>query len=189
MRDIQISKPVLIALVGAILVAGFMLYSSSQSTDEIVPTTPAPTAATGQTGPGSSGATGATGATGPTETKTEAAAARRKRLIAAAKKAGIPLNVYLARRSGKEVIIFFWEPRGKDDKRTNDSIKAVEKRRKNVVVFRERIANKSRYDGIAEAAKLTQTPSIVMLYRSDADSYEGFIDAGTLNARVGRLSD
>ncbi|MFY9469649.1 MAG: hypothetical protein WAP37_06005 [Solirubrobacterales bacterium] len=189
MRDIQISRPVLIALIGAILVGGYMFYASSQSTEEVVPTTPAPTGATtGQTGPsGPSGATGATGESKPTAA--ERRAKRRKRLIAAAKKAGVPLDVYVARRRGKEVVIFFWEPRGKDDRRVDQSLAAVKKERRKLVIFRERISNKSRYDGIAEAADLTQTPSMVILYRGRADVIEGFIDPDTLAARIGRLSD
>ena len=53
MRDIQLSRPVLIALVGAILVGGFLYFKSSQSSDVTAPapvTTADATPATGATG-------------------------------------------------------------------------------------------------------------------------------------------
>lgn len=188
MRDIQISKPILIALVGAVLVGGYMFYSSSKSGEEIVPSTPAPTQATGKTGAtGASGATGATAKSGPT--LKEIRAKRRKALRKKAKEAGIPLDVYMARRDGKEVVIFFWEPDGKDDKRVNDALNAVKKERSKLVVFRDRISNKSRYDGIAQAAEITQTPGLVLVYRTRADAWLGYIDEGTLNELLERLTD
>lgn len=193
MKDIQISRPVLLALLAAVLAGGYVLYTSSQS-EEVVPPTPAPTGTTGAGGPtGASGAkgkgaTGKTGATGSAETRAEI---RKRRLLALRKKAaeaGIPFDVYMARRRGKEIVIFFWEPRAKDDRRVKLAIDQVKAARRKLVVFRDRIGNKSRYDGIAEAAKITQTPGIVIVYRDKADSWQGFIDAGTLNERISRLT-
>lgn len=195
MRDIEISRPVLIALIGAILVGGYLLYSSSQGGEEVVPPTPAPTAATGGTGAtgttGATGATGGSGATGPTETAAERRARlkkeRKAKLKAMAEEAGIPYDVFIARREGKEVVIFFWEPEGKDDIRVNDALKELEKDRKKLVVFRDQISNKSNYDGIAQAAQVTQTPGLVLVYRDKADLWLGYIDKDTLNERIVRL--
>lgn len=178
MKDIQISRPVLIALLGAVLVGGYLFYSSSKSGEEVVPPTSAPTQATGRTGPTAA----------PKPTIAEIRAKRLKALRKKAKAAGIPFDVYMARRAGKEVVIFFWEPRAKDDKRVNDAVKAVKSQRPKLVVFRDRIANKSRYDGIAQAAEITQTPGLILVYRTRADAWEGYIDDETLNERIERLT-
>lgn len=186
MRDIQLSRPVLLALLGAVLVGGYMFYSNTQNSGEVIPPTPAPSPATGQTG-----STGKTGATGPTEKQDSAKEILKKRRAALRKKAaeaGIPLRVYMARRQGKEVVIFFWEPDAKDDIRVKQALDDLEKVRSKLVVFRDRISNKSDYDGIAEAAKITQTPGLVMVYRDKADSWQGYIDAGTLNERLTNLT-
>lgn len=191
MRDIEISRPVLIALIGAILLGGFLFYRSTQGGEEVVPPTPAPTTATGATGP--SGATGGSGATGPTETAAERRERVRKeriaKLKAQAEEAGIPYDVFVARKEGKEVVIYFWEPDGKDDIRVNNALKELEKRRSKLEIFRDEISNKSAYDGIAQAAEVTQTPGLVLVYRDKADSWMGYIDVDTLNERMVRLVD
>lgn len=184
MRDIQLSRPVLLALLAAVLVGGYVFYTSTQNSGEVVPPTPAPTGATGARG----GPTGHTGATGPTESLAAIRKHRRAALRKKAAAAGIPLNVYTARRAGKEIIIFFWEPGGKDDQRVNTAINQLKKTRNKLVVFRDRIGNKSAYDGIAQAADITQTPGLVLVYRDKADFWQGYIDAGTLNEKLARLT-
>lgn len=183
MRDIQLSRPVLVALLAAVLVGGYLFYASTQTSDQVAPSTAAPTGATG-----ARGATGHTGATGPTETLAAIRKRRRAALRARAAEAGIPLRVYLARRAGKQIVIFFWEPRARDDRRVNDAIDQLKQLHKNLVVFRDRIGNKSDYDGIAQAADLTQTPGLVLVYRRKADSWQGYIDVGTLNEKLVRLT-
>lgn len=203
MSDIQLSRPVVIALVGAILFGGFVLLRGGD--EELPPPTPATAAsATGTTGatetPGATaatGSTGASGASGETSGKKESAAAERRRiarerrakLVADAKAAGMPTPVYSAIQDDKIVMIFFWEPNAKDDERVNDSIKNLQKYRgSSLVVFREEIANKSKYDGIAQAAELTQTPGIVILYKDEADTAQGYIDSAALNTKITRLT-
>lgn len=220
MRDIQISKPVLIALVAAILIGGFMVLRGGQS-DEIVAQTPtsAPgaTSATSSTGPtgsakkhkkskkkttvvvvkpkggptGGTGATGGSGATGVVVKKTKAQlnAEQKKKIKEAAAEAGMPVAVYEAKKAGKEVIVFFWEPKGKDDERTNDAVLNVKKYRKgHLVVFKDKISNASKYDGIAQAGQLTQTPSMVILYKNKADTAQGYYDSAAINQKIVRLS-
>ena len=122
MRDTQISRPVLIALIGAILVGGFLFYKSTQSSEEALPPPSSQPAATGATG----GSTGETGASGPTmtaaEKRAEARKQARKELIAAAEAAGMPLNVYEPLQNNKIVMIFIWEPEGADDQKVNNSV-------------------------------------------------------------------
>jgi hypothetical protein len=195
MRDIQISRPVLIALVGAVLLGGFLFFKPSSDDAVAPPPTSVQTAATGATGgsTGKAGATGGTGASGPTMSAAEIAAVKRaearKKLIAAAEAAGIPLPVYEPLHQGKTVIIFFWEPKAQDDQHVNQSVDEVAKHRgKSLVVIKEKIENKSRYDGIAKVADITQTPGLVILYGDQADTWQGYIDGDALNVRVTRLT-
>ena len=209
MRDIQISRPVLIAIIGAILIGGFVLLRGGQS-DEVVAPTPVATGATGATASthgkkherrthrgktqpttatGATGATGGSGATGEPKTAAQIKAERRAKLVAAAKAAGMPVPVYEAKKAGKEVVVFFWEPQGKDDERTNDALLNVEKYRKShMVVFRDKITNTSKYDGIALAGQLTQTPSMVIVYKDKADTAQGYYDSAAINQKIVRLS-
>lgn len=182
-------------LLVAVGVFGALFYMNSQSPDENIPPSPpvgplGGTGKTGATGKGSTATTGSTGATGATG-ETETAADRRRKREAAlrkkAKEAGIPLAVYKARRAGKIVLILFWDPAGLDDRRTRQAVDFVDSKRGNVRVFRERLRYKSRYDGIAQAASVTRTPAVVLLYRGSADSFLGYIDGDTLNEKVDRL--
>ena len=201
MKDIQISRPVLIAIVGAVLLGGFLLFKGGG--EEVAPPpAPAPAAsATGATdtaavkkGKGATGATGASGATGQTtaDKQAELKKLRRERLVKAAKESGMPLPVYSAIKDGKVVLIYFYTPQGQDDQTVSENVELLKQYRKGVkpslVVFKEKISNKSKYDGIADAAELTQTPGIVILYKEDAASAQGYVDADVLNLKITRLT-
>jgi hypothetical protein len=196
MRDIQISRPLLIAVIGAVLIGGFFLYQS-QSSEEVAPPPPVatPTAATGATGSsgesGKTGATGESGATGETkkltaaEKREKARKERRAKALAAAKEKGMPLSVYEGLKDNKVVMIFFYNPEAKADRHVNDAVKEVKNDRgKKLLVIREKIANKSKYQGIAKVAEITQTPGIVLLYGTAADAWMGYIDGVALDSRI-----
>lgn len=215
MSDIQISRPVLIALVGAVLVGGFLFFKSSSGGDDLAPpATVAVTAATGATGSSdSTGATGAskkekaaaagsiastklvpTGSTGQMITRKQArelkAKEKRQKLIAAAEAAGMPVSVYKPLQDGKIVMIYFWNKKATDDDRVNNNIKNVQKYRgSSLIVKRETIDHVSDYEGIAKAGQITQTPGIIILYGSDADVWQGWIDSTALNGRITRLTN
>jgi hypothetical protein len=219
MRDIQVSRPVLIALVGAILVGGFLYFKSSSSSD-VAPAAPANTTAGATGGTGASGtvsktkvrktkggtivvakgSTSATGATGSTaeatkvvkQTRTQLADARKRRayrrLVQAAAAAGMPTPVYKALHENKVVLIYFWDPKASDDERTDDSVSFVQSERgSKLYVRREQISNKSKYDGIANVAEITQTPGIVLLYKSSGSTWQGYIDGTALNGQITHL--
>lgn len=168
------------------------MKSSSGSDVAPPPPTSLASSATGATG-GASGETGGTGASGETmsaaEKRAKKAKEARKKLAAAAEEAGMPLNVYKPLQDGKIVMIFFWTKKGQDDQHVNQAVDEVKKHRgSKMVVIKEPVSNKSRYDGIAKAADVTQTPGIIILYHDKADTWQGYIDADSLNARVTRLT-
>lgn len=191
MNDIQVSRPVLIALVGVILVGGFLLLRGGGGDDFADAPAPAPAPAAGATAP-----TGGTGSTGETAVKMTVAEKRakkrreaRKKLVAAAKEAGMPTPVYSALQDGKTVLIYFWEPDARDDQRTDDSVSYVKKRRGgDLKVIRDTIDNASRYDGIAQVAEITQTPGIIVMYGGEAITTQGYIDGDALNTKIARLT-
>jgi hypothetical protein len=186
----EVPKPLLLVLVAVALGAGAFFVLGRGGGGEAPPPPPPTTQATGPTG--QTGGDGQTTQTGPTggdkpEEPEITAQERRQKLIDAANKAGMPLDVYLAIKRGKKVLIFFWEPNGKVDQRVDDSIKAVKAGDKKVVVFRDKISNRSRYDGIAEAATITGTPGIVIIYRDSAGSIVGYVEAGALRERIAQI--
>lgn len=197
MSDVEISKPVLIALIGAIVLAAFVLLRPGPEEEPPLPPTPI-SQATGSTGAGGDASkTDDSAKPQPAAEKNskqddepaDDKKSARQKLIEEAKAAGMPTPVYDAVQKGKIVMIFFWEPKAKDDERVNDSIDNLQAYRGNsLVVFREKIANKSKYDGIAQAAELTQTPGIVILYKDEADTAQGYIDSAALNTRITRLT-
>ncbi len=192
MKDTQVSKPVLILLVVVVVLGGGYLFMQSQSSDEPAPPPPAATQPTGATG----ATAGATGPTGEAEKMTAAerrAERRRKQraeLRAAAKAAGMPLNVFTALRDGKAVLIFFWNSKAEADQHANQAVKEVAAEHPNtLVVIREPISNKSRYQGIAKVTEITRTPGIVVLNDKMADAWQGYIDGVALNSRVEHVLD
>lgn len=199
MRDIQVSRPVLIALIGAVLVGAYLLLSggSEPAPEPPIEPQPAVTAPTGET-PEVPAETADPGATAETDqpTKKQTAAERkaeqrrkkREKLAAEAEEQGIPLSVWEGLKAGKVVMIHFTNPEGVVDKRVDISVREVKKiHGSSLKVIREKIANKSRYERIAKVAEITQTPGLVMLYGDAADAWQGFIDGAALNARLKRL--
>lgn len=201
----QLSGPVRYALIGVVIAGVFFLAKSQLGGDEVAPpppvaAQPAPTGATGGSTAetknvdvkGATGGTGETGATGETMSAAEKRAAvrkeRRAKLVAAAKDAGMPLNVYEGLKDHKAVVIFFYNPKGQTDQHVNQAVKEMKAERgKKVLVIQEKLENKSRYQGIAKVAEITQTPGLVILYGKAGDAWQGYIDGATLNSRVGRV--
>ncbi|MFT4049765.1 MAG: hypothetical protein QM648_07990 [Solirubrobacterales bacterium] len=190
----QLSPTIKFALVAALLVGVFFLYKSQTATEE-VPAPAAPVAAAAPTGAtggatGETGGTGETGATGEADepTAAEKRAARRKELIAKAEEAGMPLPVYEGLHDNKAVLIFFRNMNGQTDQHVNQAVKEVKSvQGSKLVVVNENISNKSKYSGIAKVTEISQTPGIVMLYGTKADSWQGYIDGVALNARLEQL--
>jgi hypothetical protein len=198
MKDAQVSRPVVIALVAAVLLGAYLLFFKG-SGEEVVPppTAPIPTAATGSTGASRSGATSATGETGATgetlskkEQEQKKREEKRRKRMEAAREKGIPFPIYDAMKDGKIVILFFHTPGNSASQKVNTAVNQVSNEwgSSRMKVVRDDIKNISRYGGIARAAEITQTPGLVILYKNEADTWMGYIDDDALDSRVERLA-
>lgn len=201
----EVPKPLLIALVVVVLAAAYFFLLKGSGEETVTPPPPPATPTTGATG--GTGATGAEGKADPEKSKAQKAKERDAKLKAAAAEAGIPLDVYLARKRGDVVAIFFFEPRGAVDKRVKDDVYLVRKVLRNdnnkygiswidargekikirMVVFPDRISNKSRYEGLAEAAKVSETPALILLYKDKAKLLQGYVDASSIYETIGQM--
>jgi len=99
---------------------------------------------------------------------------------------GVPVtNAHLkadrAVADNKKVVIFFQNPRALDDKAVADSVRALDRRMKNVVVLTDDVRNVKRYGSLVEDLGVSQAPAIVIIGRSgQADLIEGYIDSESL---------
>ena len=99
---------------------------------------------------------------------------------------GVPVtNAHLkadrAVADNKKVVIFFQNPRALDDKAVADSVRALDRRTKNVVVLKDDVRNVKRYGSLVENLGVSQAPAIVIIRRSGkASLIEGYIDTESL---------
>ena len=176
MRDIEISRPVLIALIGAILMGGFLFYRSTQSGEEVVPPTPAPTAAHGR-----DRAVGSDRRFRSHRADRDGRRTPRARPQGAHRQAQGPgrrgrhslrrLHRTQGRQRGRDLLL--GARRQRRHPRQQRAQRTREAAHRSWSIFRDEISNKSAYDGIAQAAEVTQTPGLVLVYRDKADSLDG----------------
>ena len=173
-----LSRPVLLALVGAILVlAAFFATqgarepaSGSDPATKVAAAEPAKPAAKPKA------------ATAKAEPKPATpAASRPARKVAAP--AGLPAPVARAVRSGKVTLLFFRQANGADDAATARAVAA--QRSRGVAVFSASIKDLDRYRAVVADLGLTQAPAVVILGKDrNARVLEGFIDVETLAQEV-----
>jgi hypothetical protein len=81
----------------------------------------------------------------------------------------------------KKVVIFFQNPRALDDKAVADSVRALDRRTKNVLVLKDDVRNVKRYGKLVQNLGVSQAPAIVLIRRSgEASLIEGYIDTESL---------
>lgn len=165
-----LSRPVLLALIGAIL-AGAAFFATSGAREEAIEPTPAkpPKAAKPE----------------PAKAKAKAAKpAPAKPKPKAAKTNGLPAPVAAAVRKGRTTVIFFRQREGADDAATARAV-AAQRGRKNVAVFTASIKDLDRYRAVVAGLGITQAPAVVILGKEGkARLIEGFIDLPTLAQEV-----
>lgn len=81
----------------------------------------------------------------------------------------------------RKVVIFFKNPRALDDQAVAESVRALDRRTKKVVVLTDDVRNADRYETLLEDLQVSQAPAIVVIGRSGkADLIEGYVDADSL---------
>jgi hypothetical protein len=95
-----------------------------------------------------------------------------------------PRKAARAVRAGKQVVIFFRNPNGLDDRAVGRSVRALE-RRSSAVVLTDHVDAVERYGKLVEDLGVSQTPSLVLIDSAgDARLIEGFIDSKSLSQVV-----
>ena len=175
-----LSRPVLLALVGAIVaVAGFFATQGAReqaSVSDPVPQVPAdkPAKPAKPEPAPAAAAKPAPKAAAPVENKPARAAAP----------AGLPAPVARAVRAKDVTVIFFRQARGVDDAATARAV-AAQRGRKGVAVFSADIKDLNRYRAVVAGLGLSQAPAVVILGKGrTARVLEGFIDPQTLAQEV-----
>ena len=81
----------------------------------------------------------------------------------------------------EKVVVFFQNRRALDDQAVAESVRALDRRTKNVVVLTDDVRNSDRYGSLLEDLQVSQAPAIVVIGRSGkAELLEGYVDADSL---------
>lgn len=166
-----LSRPVLLALISAILAVAAFFATSGAREDAIEPTPVTPPKAAK-----------------PEPAKAKAAKPRPAKPATpkpkSAKPTGLPAPVAAAVRKGRTTVIFFRQREGADDAATARAVGA-QRGRKNVAVFTASIKDLDRYRAVVAGLGITQAPAVVILGKEGkARLIEGFIDPPTLAQEV-----
>ena len=183
-----LSRPVLLALVGAILaMAAFFATSSARQA-------PAPAAAPAaqEAKPDVKKSVPAKPAVAPkkSEAVTTPAKPAVKKVEAkapakpAAQVKGVPPSVARALAKKRVVVLFFRQSGSADDRAVAKAVNGL-KGRKGVSVFSDNIARLARYRAAVGTLGISQAPAVVIVgSNGQAKVVEGFVDEGTLTQQV-----
>ena len=82
---------------------------------------------------------------------------------------------------GRQVVIFFRNPRGLDDQAVDVAVRTVDRETKNVVVLTDHVGNVDEYGSMVEDLGVNQTPAVVVIdSRGSARLIEGYVDPESL---------
>jgi thioredoxin-related protein len=85
----------------------------------------------------------------------------------------------------KEVVIFFRNPKGLDDKATAESVKYLESHTKRLAVYTDDVEHARSYGELLQNVGVTQAPAIVFVNRrGKASLVEGYVDGPSLRQVV-----
>ena len=184
-----VSRPVLLALLGAVLVAALYLVTmpGRGSIDESSEPTPPPAQeAVKPSKPAAKAKSKAVAAATPAkakakeEVKPAGARPEEERKLAAA---GVPPDVLRALAKERTVVLFFRQRGSADDDATAQAVASVRGTR-GVSVFSEPISRLAKYRAIVDAAGVSQAPAVVVIGRKGASLVEGFVDRESLAQEV-----
>jgi hypothetical protein len=178
-----ISRPILIALVAAVVAAvGFYATQGAREASDDAPSevasNPAPPAAVQDTPPAKAKRDQAPAKEdrASASVAVERADRVRSRREAAA---GIPLPVQRALDDRKLVILFFYKAGSADDRATGRSVAAL--RGPRVAVFSDPVGRLAKYRGLIGQLGISQAPAVVIIRKDrTARVVEGYIDPATL---------
>jgi hypothetical protein len=180
----SLPRPVLIALVGAVAVGGFLLLTRKGSNEQSVPPTPAPAEQAAK--PQSGTATGTGSAKAPTSTaRPRSGASNAQGGTGANKQRTLPAPVKHALDAHKVVVLLFWAQRGSDDRSVKSAVDGLSHEGGKVAVFTDTPTNVARYTRISAAANVTETPTLVVVNRhGQARKATGYLDPETVKQFV-----
>lgn len=193
-----ISRPLLIALIAAIVGLGafYATQGSRQATEAPAPAAPEP-AADPAPKP-KADASKAADATKPTADKAQADAAKEPVRVAKAErspakpvkktapKAAVsgPAAVKRAIRGNKTVVVYFYGPESADDSATGRAVAGL-KGQRGVAVFKVSIRRLTAYRDLVGELGIAQAPAVVIVGRGrSARVIEGYVDPPTLRQDV-----
>jgi hypothetical protein len=82
---------------------------------------------------------------------------------------------------GRQVVIFFRNPRGLDDRAVDTAVRTLDRETKNVVVLTDHVGNVDEYGSMVEDLGVSQTPAVVVIdSRGSARLIEGYVDPESL---------
>jgi hypothetical protein len=169
-----LSRPVLIAVAGAILAVAAFFATSASRQEAAVPKAEPPAK---PAKPESAKATKAVEKASPAKPKAQKAAAK-------AKVEGVPVPVARALDNKRIVVLFFRQAGSADDRAVAIAVNA-QRGRKNVSVFSDSIARLARYRAVIGGLGISQAPAVVIVGRNGkALVIEGFVDERTLTQQV-----
>ena len=183
-----ISRPILLALIAAILALAAFYATSGGREAATEPSEPAPPAADGRPAPAkrapeppAKAAKAERRPGGDSAQRTRPDAARRE---APAGRAALPAGVTRALARKRTVVFFFFQRRAADDDATARSVSSL-RGRSGVEVFSAPISKLGDYQAVIGAAGVSQAPAIVILGRDGAARLiEGYVDRETLAQQV-----
>ncbi len=165
----QLPRPLLIALVGAVAVAAFMVATRrGGETDTASTSTPVAQAPSGSQS-GSQSANGSNPGTRPSGTVP----------------GRLPARVDRALDANKIVVLLFWNQRGSDDRAVKAGVDSISTRGGKVARFTDSINDISRYTRVTGTQTVTQSPALVVVDRDGkAQVATGYLDPQSVDQLV-----
>ncbi len=174
-----VSRPVLLALVGAVLVAALFLATVGGRATSDDSRQPAGTGAA-EKGPEAPGQAATAKSRAPAASPATQAGEKRK----VAAPAGVPAGVRRALARKRTVVLFFRQRGSADDDATARAVASLSGRR-GLAVFAAPISRLADYRAITDQAGVSQAPAVVVVGRSGrARLIEGFVDRESLAQEV-----
>jgi cytoskeletal protein RodZ len=179
----SLPRPVLLAVVGVVAVAGLFLVTRRGGDPATAPT-PAPSQTSQPTSPSAS-TPEAPAQKNAQQDKTAAPSPDK----GAAGSRGLPGPVAKALEAKKTVVLLFWNKNGVEDRSVKKAVDRLPSRGGQVVTFTDTVKHLSRYTRVTTAATVSRTPALVIVNkRGQAEVLSGYYDYQTISQFVSNAS-